>query len=305
MKDIAPSREASRPIAPILLLLFVVVAWGGNYTWVKMAIADGGAWTFNALRYVFAVLILGVVLAVRNGPGHVLPDRGERWPMALIGVLQIAFMTGGTTLALQYIEAGRTVLIAYSMPIWGMLLSFFILSERATLPTIVGLGVGLAGLGILCAPWSMDWSQGSAILGSAIAIVSTIGWALGSVLYRARRWRSDFWQQVFGQLLPSAIAASVAALIFETQTTRFTTPYTLILLYNAVIPSILGFWCWSQAIHRIPVATASQVLLLSPVFGIFLSSLVLGESITTTHVAAAGLIIAGAAVSYRHKRTVE
>ena len=72
--------------------------------------------------------------------------------MMVIGLLQIAIMTGASTLALTMIEASRTVLIAYSMPIWGMLLSFVILGERVTRPMLGGIVLGFAGLALLCAP---------------------------------------------------------------------------------------------------------------------------------------------------------
>ncbi len=65
-----------------------------------------------------------------------------------------------------------------------------------------------------------------------------------------------------------------------------------------MVPSILGFWCWARALDRVPVATASQVLLLSPVFGVLLSAAVLGERLGPALAASAALIISGAILSY-------
>lgn len=292
-------KDASQPqVAPIVFLVFVIFAWGGNYTWVKLALQDGGAWTFNALRYSCAVLFLAVVLLGNGGYRKVLPEPGERLQMSVIGILQIALMTGGTTLALELIEANRTVLIAYSMPVWAMVLSFLILGERVDRRMLAGLALGLAGLGLLCAPWAMDWANREAVIGSTIALGATLAWALGSVLYRARKWRSGFWQQVFGQLAAGACVVVAAGLLFERQGTTPTPTYVTIVIYNAIVPSILGFWCWARALDRIPVATASQVLLLSPVFGVVLSAVVLGEVITGTLVASATLIVTGALLSY-------
>ncbi|KAA0972000.1 DMT family transporter [Aureimonas fodinaquatilis] len=279
-------------------MLFVIFAWGGNYTWVKLAVEDGGAWTFNALRYVFAVLLLGFFLLIRRGPGGLLPIAGERLATYVVGFLQIAVMTGGTAFALQFIDASRTVLIAYSMPLWAMLLSLFILGERTTWQMLLGLTLGIGGIAILGAPWSMDWSSRSTLMGSGIALFSTIAWALGSVLYRKRQWRSDFWRQVFGQLLAGAVCSSAAALVLEDRGTNFTPTYTAILLYNAIVPSVLGFWFWARALSRMSVTTASQVLLLSPVFGMVLSAIVLDETLTLSLLVSAVLILIGAGLSY-------
>lgn len=284
--------------APFAYLAFVIFAWGGNYTWVKLALEDGGAWTFNALRYGLAVGILGAVLLMAGGRHRLMPEPGERARLALVGVLQIALMTGGTTFALQWVEASRTVLIAYSMPIWGMLLALLILGERPSGPMLFGLLFGLVGLAFLFAPWTMDWSSRDSVLGSLVALAATLAWALGSVLYRRQRWRSGFWQQVFGQLVAGACVVVPAAFLFEQAPTNATPSYVIITLYNAVVPSILGFWCWARALDRVPVATASQILLLSPVFGVVLSAIVLDEPIGGTLAASAALIIAGAVLSY-------
>jgi drug/metabolite transporter (DMT)-like permease len=284
--------------APVAYLAFVIFAWGGNYTWVKLALEDGGAWTFNALRYGLALVILGLILAVAGAGRRMMPEPGERLPLALVGVLQIALMTGGTTLALQWIEASRTVLIAYSMPIWGMLLALAILGERPTRAMILGLVLGVAGLAVLFAPWTMDWTSRPVVAGSLVALGATLAWALGSVLYRCRRWQSGFWQQVFGQFVGGICVIIPAAFLFERATTSASPTYVAIILWNAVVPSILGFWCWARALDRVPVATASQVLLLSPVFGVLLSAVVLGERLGPALAVSAALIITGAILSY-------
>jgi len=289
-------------VSPAVYLAFVIFAWGGNYTWIKLALEDGGALVFNALRYATAVALLGGALLLWLGPRRVLPVPGERIPLALIGLLQAGVMTAGTTLAMEMIEASRTVLIAYSMPIWGMLLSFLILGERPTVAMLAGLVLGLAGLALLSAPWEMDWTSRPGLVGSALALGGTLGWALGSVLYRRRVWRSGFWAQVMGQLAPSAVLIALLALTIEARPTEPTPRYLAIVLYNGVVPTILAFWCWARALTMVPVATASQILLLSPVFGVLLSALVLGERISPTLIGAMALIVAGAGLSYMRRR---
>ena len=296
--DRPESEDPARSLTTILFLAVLIVAWGGNYTWVKLALADSGPWTFNAFRYGLAALFLGGVLWAARGASALMPVQGERWPMALVGFLQISVMTGGTTLALARVEASRTVLIAYSMPIWGMLLSFFLLRERATPAMILGTVLGLVGLSLLCAPWAMDWSSASAIEGSAMAFAGTLAWALGAVIYRMRRWRSGFWPQVFWQILTGAATMIAGMLLLEHRPLTPSASYGVIVLYNALVPTVLGFWCWARALDRIPVPTASQVLMLSPIFGVLLSAAVLDEPLTLTLLASGLLIVTGAVLSY-------
>lgn len=290
-------RDQPLGLATLGHLAFVAFAWGGNYTWTKLALADCGPWLFNALRYGAAAAILGVILLLRRRGAPVLPVPGERLALAMIGWLQIAVMTGATTLALTMIEASRTVLIAYSMPIWGMLLSFLLLGERVTGPMLAGVVIGFAGLSLLCAPWSMDWTSVDALLGSGLAFGGTLAWALASVLYRRRRWRSDFWSQTLGQLAGAMLILAPAALLLERQPIAYTPTFVAVLAWNAVVPTIVAFYCWARALDRLAVPRASQFLLLSPVFGVLLSAVVLGEAVTPALLVSGGLILLGAVLS--------
>ena len=62
-------------------------------------------------------------------------------------------------------------------------------------------------------PGLVDWSDWRVLLGNAMLLLAAICWALGSVLYRQRAWRSAFWAQTFWQLLVSlpVVAAFAAA----------------------------------------------------------------------------------------------
>jgi drug/metabolite transporter (DMT)-like permease len=285
---------------PAANLAFVVFAWGGNYTWVKLGLADMGPWSFNAARYGLAAILLGLWLALRHGPAALLPVRGERAAIAVTGLLQVGVMTACSTLSLTLVEASRTVLIAYTMPVWSMLFGAAIAGERAGRPALLPAVLGLAGLAVLFSPWAMDWTTHAALLGSALALVGTWAWAIGALLYRRRTWRSGMWSQVSGQLGPAAIVMVVLAALLETRAAEPTAQLAAILAWNALVPTILGFRAWANALERLPVATASQVLLLSPVLGVALSAAVLGEPITPTLLLAALLTLAGSLLALRN-----
>lgn len=288
-----PGTQAPRTIA-LLFLVALVVIWGGNYTWVKIAVRDIGPWTFNLLRYAGAVLLMWVAVTAVGRGADILPLREERAGLAVVGLLQAAVITSGTALALQWIEASRVVLIAYSMPIWTLPLSVIILNERAGWATYVGALLGFAGLLLLTNPLAMTWSA-ETIPGLVAALIAVLGWALGAVLYRRRQWRSNFWQQTFWQLLVTALALLPLPVLFEIdRSVNITTSLVVITLYNCIVPTVLGYWCWAQALTRVPATAASQVLLLSPVFGMVQSHLVLGEPLGAWIAAAALCILTGA-----------
>ena len=161
-----------------------------------------------------------------------------------------------------------------------------------------GIALGLLGMAILTNPLAMPWNAVT-IPGVLCALTATIAWALGSVLYRRGKWKSTFWQQVFWQLAASGCVTAAAAALFEADEAVTPSPQLiLIVLYNMAIPTALAFWCWSQALTRVKPTIASQVLLLSPVFGVAQSHVVLGEPLSAAVVASGGCVLAGAMLTF-------
>lgn len=297
--------------AAVGFLAFLVFAWGGNYTWVKIAMRDIGPLWFNVARYGGAVLVLAAIFLALgrglSGPRGMVPVRGERLSLALIGLLQAGLMTTMTALAMRWIEASRVVLIAYTVPVWALLWGAAILGERITLPAAVGAVLGLAGLAILTDPLNMDWSMGleSALLpGTLVALVGVNGWALGAVLYRRRKWRSGFWPQTFWQVAATAAGMLLLApLIEDPAAARLSGPVLAVVLYNIFVPILLGFFCWIQALSRIPAHAAGQIMILAPIYGVVQSHLVLDEPLGAGLVLACLLVVAGAWLTLRRPRS--
>jgi drug/metabolite transporter (DMT)-like permease len=294
-----PGRQGTpRQWRAVGLLAVLIFAWGGNYTWITIALRDIGPWTFNAARYCGAALVVGAALALHHGPRHVMPVRGERGSLAVIGLLQVAVLTVLITFSLRWIESTHTILLIYTNPVWSLLFSVLLLGQRFTLPSIAGVALGVLGIAFLTNPSAMHWNAAT-LPGIVSALIATMAWALGSVLYRRQSWTSSFWQQVFWQLAVSAVAVTLAAVIFERDhMIRPTVQLAVIIIYNILVPTALAYWCWSQALTRIRPSTASQILLLSPVFGVAQSHLVLGEPLTAAVLASALCVVTGACLTF-------
>lgn len=275
-------------------LLVLVLAWGGNYTWVKIAVRDIGPLYFNVIRYGLGAALLIVVLMAMGRSRDILPEPSERIGLAIIGLLQAFVMTTFTAIALQWIEAGRVVLIAYSMPIWALIWSRLLIAELITWRSLFGTILGFLGLVVLTDPMNMRW-EGGVLPGIILSVLAVNGWALGSVIYRRRKWKSSFWSQVFWQVAATAVAATLLAPVFEDfSAIRWTTPMLTATVYNAVVPIVLGFFLWMQALSRISASAASQVLVISPIFGMVQSHYVLGEPLGASIWISSALIAGGA-----------
>ena len=281
-----------------LLLVFVIGAWGANYVVTKIAVTTNGPWIFNAFRYATAAALLAAWLCYKKGWRSLMPVRGEVGRIVLIGLLQISVTTSSTNWALTHIDAYRTILITYSMPIWALFFGLVLSRDLVNLQFVISVALGFGGLALFCAPWSMDWTSSGALAGSGAALLGSVGWALGAVLYRRFALTSSLGQQIFLQVLTAAVTALLCAAAFEQRPLLFDARYGVIILYNALVPTILAFWFWAKILTLIPAATAGQFVLLSPIFGILLGWLVLGEAVTPMLIVSATLILGGALLAY-------
>ena len=73
------------------------------------------------------------------------PGRGERLPLALIGIVQIAGSQFFSTVGLQYVAAGRTVVLLYTMQLWALPLGWLINRERVSLPALAEARLAFPG----------------------------------------------------------------------------------------------------------------------------------------------------------------
>ena len=208
---------ASRRNALVALALLSLI-WSYNWIVMKQALRYSGPFEFAALRSVFGTLVLFAVLLLRREslrPPPLLPTLliGLAQAMAFPMLVQWALVEGG---------AGKTALLAYTMPFWLVLLGWMWLAERPGLRLQLGLGVAAAGLVLVLEPWLGFGNARS----SALALVAGLCWAIGVVLSKRVFQRGGVsavsltaWSLLFGTLGLVLVALCVEERAIEWSTT--------------------------------------------------------------------------------------
>ncbi|TAL85946.1 MAG: DMT family transporter [Candidimonas sp.] len=282
-----------------LLLAITVFAWGANYPLMKLAISDMPPLAFTALRlWGASAILMTVLLLSRTRP--LLPVAGERLPLAIVGLFQVGAMLGLTIVGMRSVPAGRTVLLVYTMSLWAVPIGSVLLGEKIKLRRLVGVLIGLAGLLVFFNPLAVDWHRAGTVLGSGLILSGSMSWALGSCLYRRRRWVSGFVSQTFWQLLVASAPIAALSLILEhDETVNVTVQLSIIIVYNWVVPTAVAMWCWNRVLSVMAVSTAGQFLLFTPLVGFWLSMVFLNESVSGALIVSAVLIMIGLFVTIR------
>jgi drug/metabolite transporter (DMT)-like permease len=296
MQEVRESRPAPRIV--YLYLAIVVVSWAANWPMMKLALRDAPPFAFVMVRLAGTLgLMLPALLALR---APLLPRRGERLDLLIVGLLQVAGFLIFGIIGLSILPAGRAIVLAYTMPLWAIPVELWLAPEILRRGQLAGAAVGFAGLLLFMNPRLVDWGDPRVLIGNAMLLLAAICWALGSVWYRKRAWRSGFWTQTFWQLATSTVL--VAALALPTVVTapiRWSPTLLAVLAYNWVVTTALGYFLWNKVLSLMPAAVAGQVMALTPIGGFLLSVGVFGGTVTGDVMLSILLIVGGIVLTLR------
>lgn len=269
---------------PALALTALTAIWGYNWIVMKIALLDAPALSFAALRSVLSAAALFIVLLALRQP--LRPARGRS--LFLLGLLQTTGFVGFAALALQTGAAGKSAVLAYTMPFWTMLLAAPLLGERMRPGQWLPVVLAAAGLVGILRPWSGTLDLGA----SLFALGAAWAWAGSNIVAKRMRLSGrdllsvSAWQMAYG-----AIGLCILALTLDQEPVRFTPGFSLALAYNVVLATALAWLLWLYALNRLSVAASGLASLGTPVVALAAGWLQLGELPTRAEAIGMGLIV--------------
>ncbi len=266
-----PAHPSRKPAAFALLVLTLI--WSSNWIVMKLAMLDSGPFNFSALRYAGGTAVLFLLLRLQ-GERLTPPPLG---PTLLIGLTQTAGFTVLAQWALVHGGAGKTALLAYTMPFWTVLLARAWLRERLRPRQVASLVLAAVGLFLILQPWNARVDLTSALM----AIGGGMSWAVSTVA--AKRLfaqqgdalsplRLTAWQMLFGTFFLVLLAGFVPE-----RAVTWTPGFIAALTFNVVLASGLAWTLWLLVVQRLPAGVAGLSSLAVPLMGVLLAWALLGE----------------------------
>lgn len=269
------------------------IVWGSSFLFMKVALTGITPGQVAWSRLVLGGLTLGLFVALRRDP---LPRRPRIW--LHMTVLAISFCVVPFLLfswAQQHVTSGLASIYNATTPIMTAIMAWAVFRVEKLKPgQIVGILVGILGVMVIIAPW-----QGLDVDQSLIAQLAILGATAcyGFSLAYMRRFVSN---SGMSALVFSFLNIGIAAAIMVVLTPLVA--WAPVRLDPWIIGSIVLLGClgtgvayiWNQnALRAWGPTRASTVTYITPVVGVALGILVLGEGLTWNEPVGALIVFAG------------
>lgn len=282
MTDVGVS-AAHRGLTSYRDLLLTAVApciWGSTYIVATELLPAGRPLTAAALR----VLPVGLLLIAMT---RSTPTGRWWWRLMLLGILNIGVFQALLFVAAYRLPGGVAATVGAVQPLVVVLLSGLMLKARHSSLTWLCAICGLAGVALLVLGPAAKLDA----LGISAALAGAVVMALGTVL--TKRWQPPLsllsftgWQLAFGGafLLPLATG-------LEERIHHLTLNHVVGYAYLGLVGSGLTYALWFRGTGRLPAATVSLLLLLSPLVATLLGYLCLRQDLTAVQGLGATLVL--------------
>jgi drug/metabolite transporter (DMT)-like permease len=285
----------------LLALVIVVIAWGLTWPVNKVVLATLSPLWAVTLRSAIATVAL---FALTGWHGRIAWPPRQDLPVLLS--ITLLHMLGFNLLAswgLELVPAGRTVVLAYTTPLWVTPGAALFLREPLTARRALGVVIGLAGLVTLVNPRALDWSDRDVVLGHAAILGGALLWALSILHIRAHRWASTPFALIpWETLLATLLLVPVALTTTPPAPADWNPRFVGLLLYLGIVGTAVAYWATATASRHLPAVTTSLGLLATPVVSVLTATLWLGEPLTASLVVAIALVLGGVAIGATDRR---
>jgi drug/metabolite transporter (DMT)-like permease len=286
-----PRSPASRSeLLGVAAALLYILLWASAYVPSKIGVLDSSPMWFLCVRFA-AAGALTFALALRLGA--TLPRNAREWTaVAALGICGNALYLGCTYEALRHLASGVGAIVASMNPLVLAIVAPYVLGERLTRLQIGGLLLGFGGVvAVMIARTGSGSANPPDVLLAFCGVIASVA---STLVFKRFCGGLDLRVTTSLQLLSASAVLLPCALIFEglphvVWSARIVASFVYLVLAISVGASLLWFWL----LKRGEASRVSAFYFLTPIFGLFIAYLLLGEQVGPRDLGGLGAIALG------------
>ncbi|MBD8686657.1 DMT family transporter [Rhizobium skierniewicense] len=288
-----------------LVLIIATLCWGGNAVAGKLAVGHVSPMVLTFLRWAIAVAVITAIS---------LPHLRRDWPVVktrlpyffALGAVGYTCFNATLYTALKHTSAINVAVIQAGIPMVIFALNFALFRTRIFAGQIIGFILTITGVSLLASHGDLlSLLHLDMNIGDAIMLLAVLSYAIYTVMLR---WKPVVnWRTLMAIPAMAALVSSVPLLLWEVSQEAAQWPDAkgwVITVYTALFASLVAQIFFIMGVERIGPNRAGLFINLIPVFGTFLSVLILGEILHPYQLIALLLTLTGIAVAERKKPPV-
>ena len=284
---VMPDPRPHLPPRDLALVACVIIAWGSNFTGMKLVLEELPPFLFVSLR--FAILVPLILIFPRPASWRAVIAVGVLVNMGQFGFLFSAMRADVT--------AGLASLILQSQAPLTIILAAVFFKERVSWPQIAGISLACLGL----AGFAIAGGGNITLVGLVLVLCGALAWACGNLVFRRLPGVNMAALFIWASLIPPLPMLGLS-LAFEGPA-----PFATIaamglsgwagVVYVAIISTIIGYSIWGGLLSRHPAAMVTPFALGIPIVGLLTAWAVLGETVGRGEAVSGAVILVGIALA--------
>ncbi|WP_286180684.1 DMT family transporter [Bacillus sp. ISL-37] len=269
-----------QPFTFIVLVVVTTFLMGSSFTVGKIGLNYVSPLLLVGLRFTIAGLLMAVLVRKK-----LKPKKLANWGRIFtIGLMQTAGVMGCIFLSLRTITAGESSILTFTNPLMVVMMGTVFLGIRYRLLQWIGAIVGFIGVFITLG-FHLQLT-----VGTLFGLGAAVFWSIGTILIK--QWGNSFnvWVLTAYQMLFGGSVLLLMGLTLETPKLTITPVSITVILWLAIMASIVQFAIWFYLINQGDPGKTSAFLFLAPFFGV-LTGWVLLDEVVEWYVYAGGALI--------------
>jgi len=275
----------------ISLIIFVIITWGYSWILMKSGLRYIDPFTFSTLRCGVGALTLLPFLAIR---GFRVPNKNILVNISVVGFFQTTLMFGFLLIGMQYVTAGKSAVLLYTMPVWTSLYVHFYLKQNLNLIKWLGVFTGTLGI-ILIVGWDNIVLNDSDILkGEFLIIIAAISWATSNIWAKKNLQTQDPFIVNSLQLIVGTIGLVIITIFLKAKLNiNWNRELIFIILFTGIVASAINFTIWFYILKKVDINVATFSSMLVPVCSLLLDWILMNNRLDAGLISGGFLILMG------------
>ncbi|MGX9135868.1 DMT family transporter [Rummeliibacillus sp. JY-2-4R] len=259
----------------VLSIAAVILIWSLCWPIYKVGLNYTPPLLFSGMRSFLGGLLLALFL---------LPQwRKIQWNKCwyiyiIVGLFNTVIFQGLQTVGLQFLPSGLYSVIVYLQPVLVVLLAWLWLKESLTRTKIIGMLLGFLGVVVV----SIESFTGNiSLLGVILALITSIGWALGVIYVRkTAALVHGLWLVALQNLIGGGFLTVSGLITEDFSSIEWNIPYISCLIYGCIFGVTCATALYFKLMGSGDASKVGAATFLVPLLAVAIGTIVLGEPFT-------------------------